>query len=220
MLFNMTAFFHHVNSAWKLHSWRRRCSCHSSTSRSPQTFSPTRELEEVVGKPPRWQLPARMTFPSTDFPQTAYFYTSCSSHMEFIYTIRQWNSGRGRWPNTCSPDEGNHPFHPGIKTQHPMCCAVMLRAGMHAYRCTINRCHRLECYWGSTDACVMLVCRLSDMKSPEYNCRMTFILLFFSDLIKFTRSPTLRRCFCSCWINDLSHLLQLTFKGGRHWVRF
>lgn len=43
---------------------------------SSEFFSPARELEEVAGKPPHWQRPARMTFPSTDFPQTEYFYTS------------------------------------------------------------------------------------------------------------------------------------------------
>lgn len=94
-------------------------------------FFPTRELEEAVGKHPHLQHPARKTFPSTDFPQTEYFYTSA----------------RAKW-NSFTPSDSENPavdsdqthvvimkggnLHPGIKTQHYVCCVIMLIVGMHA----------------------------------------------------------------------------------------
>lgn len=119
-LFNMTAFFHHVNSVKQL---REASSSRSCASRFLQKFFPTRELEDVVGKPPHWQDPARMTFPSTDFPQTECLYTSA----------------RATW-NSFTPSDSEIPtvdcdqthvvmmkrssLHPGIKyaTLHVLCC--------------------------------------------------------------------------------------------------
>lgn len=72
-LINMTAFFHHVNSVTQS---KEALNCLSCASCFFRNFSPLESLEELVGKPPHWQSPVRMTFPSTDFPQTECFYTS------------------------------------------------------------------------------------------------------------------------------------------------
>lgn len=74
----LTDFFHHVNSITAL---REAWSCSSCTSRCLQTFS---LVKRGSWKPPRRQVPAQMSFPSTEYLCTSGRAT-CESRQRWVF---------------------------------------------------------------------------------------------------------------------------------------
>ena len=120
-LSHVTEFFHAANSASiGVTQPKEASSCFF------RIFPSLEELETAAGKPPHGSVRATtVTFPLHWLSPTRASLHLGPSHMAFIYTFRWWNSGRGRWPNTCSRDEGKPPFFqeskPNITRVGPRC---------------------------------------------------------------------------------------------------